>query len=94
MAVRISCINKDPRYDPHHAITHVGGVNSDSTRWRLTLAEAINAIETGKHSFYVSVNNDPVRVIVAVSPHGHKFLKTVADGDHPNNLLSLSECGL
>lgn len=92
MAVKISCINKDPRYDPYHAITHVGGVNPDGTRWRYTLARAIQAIESNEYQFYVDVNNDPVSVVVRVSPQGHKYLKTVADGDHPNNLLSLDEC--
>ena len=31
-------------------------------------------------------------VVVAVSRFGNKYLKTVADGDQPNNLLSLYEC--
>jgi hypothetical protein len=31
-------------------------------------------------------------VIVAISRYGHKYLKTVADGEQPNNLLSLYEC--
>lgn len=94
MEVQISCINKDDRYDPHEAITHVGGVNADGTRWRLTLAEAIQYIEDGTYKFYVNVNNDPVRVIVAISRNGNKYLKTVADGDEPNNLLALMECPL
>lgn len=33
-----------------------------------------------------------VSVIVAVSRFGNKYLKTEADGEHPNNLLSLPEC--
>jgi hypothetical protein len=33
-----------------------------------------------------------VWVIIAVSPYGHKYLKTQADGEHPDNLLSLPEC--
>ena len=28
----------------------------------------------------------------AFSRFGHKYLKTMADGEHPNNLLSLPEC--
>jgi hypothetical protein len=35
---------------------------------------------------------DSVWVIVAVSRLGHKYLKTEADGEQPDNLLSLPEC--
>ena len=91
MAVRISCINKNDRYNPYEAITHVGGGNPDGGRWRFTRQRAIQAIETNEHQFYVDVNNDPAKVVVAVSPYDNKYLKTVADGDLPNNLLSLTE---
>ena len=32
---------------------------------------------------------DLVWVTVAISRYGHKYLKTLADGEEPNNLLSL-----
>jgi Protein of unknown function (DUF3892) len=31
-------------------------------------------------------------LIIATSAYGHKYLKTQADGEHPDNLLSLPEC--
>ncbi len=37
-----------------------------------------------------STGDDDARF--AVSRYGNKYLKTVSDGDHPNNLLSLYEC--
>lgn len=93
MRIRVSCINKDDRYNPREAITHIGGVNADDTKWRLALQEAIQAIENNKYSFYVErPNGDVVNVIVAVSAGNNKYLKTDADGDEPNNLLSLPEC--
>lgn len=88
---QIKCINKDPRLDPYHAITHVGGYVTD--HWKLTLDDAINKIERGEWNFYVEQpKGDSVWVKVATSKYGNKYLKTEADGDEPNNLLSLPEC--
>lgn len=88
---QIKCINKNPRLDPYHAITHVGG--NTGQQWKITLQEAITFIETGQWQFYVERPlGDQVNVVVAVSRAGNKYLKTTADGDTPNNLLSLPEC--
>lgn len=93
MDIQIKCINKVDRDNPWERITHVGGTNANGTRWRLTLAAAIEGVESGKWRFWVAVPNaDSVWVEVAVSRFGHKYLKTEADGETPNNLLSLPEC--
>ena len=45
-------------------------------------------------SFFV-VERPPghrVNVIIAQSAYGNLYLKTEADGEHPNNLLALPEC--
>ena len=93
MAHRVTCINKGDRYNPWERITHIGGNNADGTPWRITQQEAVEGIESGKWAFYVErPAGDRVNVIVALSPHGNKYVKTAADGDQPNNLLSLPEC--
>ncbi len=92
-SVRISCINKTDRHNPHERIRSVGGVNPSGTGWKLSQPEAIAGIERGEWAFYVErPAGDRVRVIVAVSAYGNKYLKTTADGDQPNNLLALPEC--
>jgi hypothetical protein len=88
----IHCINKTDRYDPHERIEFIGGVNGDGTRWKLSQPDAVAGIEQGKWDFYVTKNGRTVEVVVAASRYGNKYLKTEADGDQPNNLLSLPEC--
>lgn len=88
----ILCINKDDRYNPQERITHIGGRNSPTEKWKITVDDAIRGIESGKWSFYVNRGGSKVNVIVSTSRSGRKYLKTVNDGEEPNNLLSLPEC--
>ena len=41
--------------------------------------------------FFVNAGGRAVRVVVAIRS-GHKYLKTAADGELPDNLLALHEC--
>lgn len=86
---QIKCINKNPREDRYHSITHVGGYAD--RRWKITKEDAIGKIERGEWNFYTQANGHRVNVIVA-SRNGRKYLKTEADRDTPDNLLSLPEC--
>jgi hypothetical protein len=90
---RISCINKADRYDPHERILNIGGFAADSRPWKLSIRQAIEEIEKGTSAFYVERPvGYRVAVVVAVSATGHKYLKTAADREQPNNLLALPEC--
>ena len=88
----VKCVSKSDRYNPHERITAIGGVNSNGSNWKLSQEDAIRHIEAGTYQFFVKAGGRIVEVIVAISRYGHKYLKTVADGEHPNNLLSLPEC--
>lgn len=88
----IKCVNKSNRTSPHERITAIGGVNADGSNWKLSQEQAIAGIEQGRWKFFVKAQNRTVDVIVSVSRLGNKYLKTVADGEQPNNLLALYEC--
>jgi hypothetical protein len=88
-SAQIKCINKEPRNDPHHRITHVGGFTDQ--RWKITVADAILYIERREWEFYTLVNGRRAEVVVATH-QGRKYIKTTADRDIPDNLLSLPEC--
>jgi Protein of unknown function (DUF3892) len=94
MSHRVTCINKDDRYNPYERITHIGGTAgaNGEKRWRITQQEAIDGIEGGRWSFYVNQGGRVANVFVAISPYGNRYLKTEADDSEPNNLLSLPEC--
>jgi len=94
MAARhqVQCVRKTDRYNPWERITHVGGVNADGTRWLMMQPDAIAGIESRKWSFFVRAGGHEVNVIVRTSRFGNKYLTTEADGEQPDNLLSLPEC--
>jgi hypothetical protein len=89
--IQIQCIQKSDRQNPHERILSIGGFHNGQL-WKLTQEQAIAGIDSGKWSFYVSVAGRTVAVVVAVSRFGNRYLKTEADGEQPNNLLSLPEC--
>lgn len=66
---------------------------TERPRWRLSTDEAIEGILAGTWSFYIQFGAyDVVSVQVATSPAGRHYLKTEADQDAPDELLSLPQC--
>ena len=95
MSVRIICINKDngDHYDPHEAIIHLGWINeSTGSKGKSTLAEMVKFLEDGNKAYVKDDYGNIAYLVVRVSRHGNKYVKTVADGRETNNLLELPEC--
>jgi hypothetical protein len=86
----IQCVNKQPRDNPHDRIQNVGGTRSSGIRFKITQPACIAEIKRGEH-FEVRRAGRVVNVIVATHS-GHEYIKTEADGVHPDNLLALPEC--
>jgi hypothetical protein len=83
---QVTCINKQPRNNPHEGITHLGGAG-----WKWTRQEVIDSIEAKTNTFYTLVGGKRANVEVINGPNG-KYLRTRADGTLNDNLLSLPEC--
>lgn len=84
--VRVTCINKQPRNDPHEGITHLGGAG-----WKWPRADVIQSIENGTNTFYTQGSNGRVNIGVVDGPNG-KYVRTYANGQWTDNLLALPEC--
>lgn len=77
----------------HERISSIGCVDESGSRHSFTEDEAIRLIEATLATFYVDRPvGHRITVVVEKTPEGRKFLKTEADGEKPNNLLSLPHC--
>lgn len=90
--VRVDCVNKTNRTDPHERISHIGGANANGSRWKLPERDAIAGIQEGRWDFYVERPVGQQVSVVVAQRLGRKYLKTAADGERPDNLLALPEC--
>ena len=84
--VQVRCINKQPRNDTHHGITHLGGQD-----WKWPRADVIRSIEGKTNTFYTLVGGNRANVEVRNGEHG-KYVLFYADGKWNDNLLALPEC--
>ena len=85
----VSSVNRAYSRDPLDRVEAIGGVNADHTRWQLSQADAITAIEAGTDEFFVKASEREVRLVV-LSHGGQKYLKTEREETHPNDLLTLT----
>lgn len=87
----ISCIKKNPRDNRHEAIKAIGnGIEQMATE------EAIRMIED-KTGFFYTINlqtdgKPELTEIAVVDWQGRKYLRSIKNGTHCDNLLNLKEC--
>ena len=88
MAIRyqVTCTTPDGN-DADQRIDAIGG-----SGWYYLIDDAISKIENRTHEFWTYAAGKATDVIVARRASGRKYLKTVADGVEPNNLLALPSC--
>ncbi len=84
--VQVTCINKLPRENRYEGITHLGGA-----QWRWTREQVIASIDAKSNTFFTLVQGNRSNIGVVNGPNG-KYLRTYADGEWNDNLLSLPEC--
>lgn len=91
--VLITCIKKPNPHSPHEHITHVG---NPSAGWVWPREDVIRSIEEKSNTFYVvdPANGKRANVGVVRESASSAYLRTYADGQWNNNLLSLNQCPL
>lgn len=84
--LQVTCINKQPRNNPHEGITHLGG-----SGWHKTRQQVIDLINAKTNTYYTRVNGKRADVYVRQGSSG-PYVQTKADGVWSDNLLALPEC--
>jgi hypothetical protein len=89
--VQVTCITKPNPQSTHEHITHLG---NPSLGWKWTREAVIQSIDAKANSFYVvDPNNGKRSYVGVVRPAGRPaHVRTHADGDWNDNLLSLNQC--
>ena len=85
--IQITCITKPDTDNRHEAITHVG--NSQG-KW--PKGDVINWIDANEHTFYTGSGVQKADIGVVRETGKAPYLRTHADGQWNNNLLSLPQC--
>ena len=93
--LRIRSTVKTARTDAHQRIEAICGLTPEGSHWTLTHEDAISQVENRACAFYIERPRDKrYDVNVAIDARAHKYLKTDADRDQPDQLLFLPDCHL
>lgn len=88
---QVTCIVKPNPQSPHEHITHLG---NPAGQWMWTREQVIASIEDKSNTFFVLDPGSNKRADIGVVREAGKlpYLRTYADGQWNNNLLSLNQC--
>jgi hypothetical protein len=91
--VQVTCITKPHPQSPHEHITHLG---NPAGGWIWPREKVIQSIDEKTNSFFVIDPRSGKRADIGIvrPPGKASFLRTHADGDWNDNLLSLNQCPL
>lgn len=88
----IKWTTKSDRMAPHERILEIGVATMDGKCRRIPHAQAVEDQWNGVSLFNVAINGIMVGVKVETTPDGHRYLKSMDDGDQPDSLLALPDC--
>ncbi|MDR3489805.1 MAG: DUF3892 domain-containing protein [Bradyrhizobium sp.] len=90
---QVTCITKPNTQSTHEHITHLGNPTGG---WVWTRDKVIESIDAKSNTFFVIDPRNGKRAdIGVVRPAGRlPYVRTYADGDWNDNLLSLNQCAL
>ncbi len=86
---RVTCTLK---HEKNERIVSLGCYSPANIYYTFTETEVIDRLENQTDSFYVERPTGHVVDLIVAEREGRKYVKTEADGEKPDNLLSLSNC--
>jgi Protein of unknown function (DUF3892) len=93
LGIRVDCVVRRDHPSAHHRVQAIGGTSRDGESWRLSEEAAIAAIENERATFYVEWPKGHRLDVVVAQGLGKRYLKTEVDGELPDRLLALPDCG-
>lgn len=91
-AQQIDCISSERDPLGRRLLTHVGGPQAGGGRWKLSLDEAIRALQSGS-VYFVTFEAESYIVTLGTASGGRRFLRTARGEADSSMLLRLPECG-
>lgn len=92
-SIRVDCVTRTDRVSVHHRIRAIGGPGRGGNRWRLSEEAAITAMQHDRAAFHIVLPGGRRIDLVIGLGLGKTYLKTEADGESPDMLLQLPDCG-
>jgi hypothetical protein len=93
LGTRVDCVVRREHLSAHHRVDGIGGRSREGEHWRLSEDAAIAAIDAEEATFYVEWPRGHRLDVVVAQGLGKRYLKTEVDGESPERLLALPDCG-